>query len=667
MEDRVSRKIEYADRVAIQQADQAIRKDITRALVELVTNVNDSYQRLEDSGHDSKGLIIIEVQRRVNKSTLRVRDFAEGMNAEGMDKMVGTYGAETSGFREGRSVRGLWGRGLKDSLYGLGYGSVNSIRDNLFNSCSLSIRDGVPMYEREQPIRVNRAIRKQFATPIGNSTTVEITVSREDIRMPLYDNLRRSLERHFELRPILSNPKRSIILREVDGRDRIRQEHQLNHKPPIGVKVVDEILDIPGFPAIAQIEVFRSEVPLSTPGEESDYADGGFLIISKRVVLALTLFKYESNEYASRFYGRVSCDYLHDLLNKEIPEPVLSATREGINWKHPFASALKQVIEKRLEPLVEEERRRTQSEERSALSKKLRERLNHALKEINSIANQELGIGEGIHGLGDSQNKVPFVPPSGFGFVPEYAHIQTGRAAALTLRASIPDKVADGTLVIIESDSSETTILTPQVIISEREDFAGIGQARVEIEGRQVGAEAVITARVEGLFAVVKAEALVKVVSKKEHSDPKPPDKQTGGLFRDVRFDPTAEPKQRVRFDRAAATIVVATQAPSVASYFDETGKGIETPQGQVMLAELITESICREIARRGVESGNFLAPSGAEPDAIQREYIRLQNQYAHRVHACFVQSGYRRNAVSGVKRGRLSRDESLSKVVVEV
>jgi hypothetical protein len=60
--------------------------------------------------------------------------------------------------------------------------------------------------------------------------------------------------------------------------------------------------------------------------------------------------------------------------------------------------------------------------------------------------------------------------------------------------------------------------------------------------------------------------------------------------------------------------------------------------QGQVLLAELITEAVCREIARQGVDRGQFLAPDGAETDAIQQQFIRLQNQHAHKVHACIVQ-----------------------------
>ena len=51
----VSRKLEYDDRVAIQQADQAIKRDVVRALLELITNSNDSYHRLEDAGLPSDG------------------------------------------------------------------------------------------------------------------------------------------------------------------------------------------------------------------------------------------------------------------------------------------------------------------------------------------------------------------------------------------------------------------------------------------------------------------------------------------------------------------------------------------------------------------------------------------------------------------------------------
>ena len=260
--------------------------------------------------------------------------------------------------------------------------------------------------------------------------------------------------------------------------------------------------------------------------------------------------------------------------------------------------------------------KRTRAEQRSTMNKKLRERLDNALQELNSIADVELGKLTGTGPGPGGRHKIPFVPPSGFGFVPEYAYIQTGKAAVIILRANVPDKVEAGSLVTIESNNSEVTVLTPQVRIDAREDFTGIGEAKVELEGRQVGAEAVITATVNGL----KTEAMVRVISKREPpTEPKPKkDKEHGGLFRDVKFDPTAEPKQRVRFIAAPdSIIVIATKAPSVALYLDEHGNGSGTASGQVLLAELITEAVCSEIARRGVTNGVFLTIQGAEADAV--------------------------------------------------
>lgn len=647
--------------MAVQQADQAIRKDVVRALVELITNCNDSYQRMQDASIETKGQIIIEVERRHANSVLRVMDNAEGMTETDMDTKVGKYGEATSGFKEGRSVRGLWGRGLKDSFFGLGHGSVSSIHDGKFGRCSLSVINGKPTYQRERSQRATRAIKNQYELPLGNGTVMEIVISREGVKTPQFDNLRRSLERHFELRGIMGNPKRTVALRDLDAKGKLKSEITLSHKAPIGGEVLDEEIAVSGSTAKAHLRVFRANEPLSTPAEEGDYADGGLLVTSKGVVLALTLFKFEHNEHAFRFYGSVTCDHLHELLKTD--DSVLTATRDGINWKHSFAKLLKEAVEGRLEPLVEEERKRAQAEQRSTLNKKLRERLNDALTKLNSIANEELGKLTGLGGgSGEEGKKPPFLPPSGFGFVPEYAYIQTGKPAGITLRASVPDKVEVGCLVTLESNNPEVTVLTPQVRIDAREDFTGIGEARVELEGRQVGAEAVVTATINGL----KAEALVKVISKREPSSEPREKKEHGGLFRDVKFDPTAEPKQRVRFDRANANIVIATQAPSVAAYLDEHGNGSNTPQGQVLLAELVTEAVCSEIARRGVENGVFLAPAGAEADAMRREHINLQNKYAHKIHECFVDVDHRRGGVPATpKKGRPSREEQLAKAVV--
>ena len=159
-----------------------------------------------------------------------------------------------------------------------------------------------------------------------------------------------------------------------------------------------------------------------------------------------------------------------------------------------------------------------------------------------------------------------------------------------------------------------------------------IGQARIKVEGRQVGGEGVVTA----YLGKYRAEALVQVHSKKETMIVAPP-RSSNALFTDIHFDDRTDPRQRVYFDRVNSSIVIATAAPSVKIYLDKQDRLDTTVQGQVLLAELITEAVCREIARSGVERGRFLAPDGAEADAINNHFIRLQNQYAHLIHKYIV------------------------------
>jgi len=620
----ISRKLQYADRVALQQADQAIRKDVLRALVEIITNSNDSYSRLDDSGGNASGEIIIDVWRKRNNSVIRVRDFAEGMDDIRMDVVVGTYGEATSGLKEDLHVRGMWGRGLKDAIFGLGYGYVISIRDETLYRSSLLLKEGVPTFELDEPIPVTEELRDKYGIPEGNGTVIEIIISREDVKMPRFENLRNYLQRHFELRTIMGSPSRLIILRNLTGSDKVKDEFVLSYKPPKGEKILDERFEIEGYPASAHLQLLRSNIQLSTRGEEGDYADAGLLVISGGTVIALTMLKFENDPYASFFYGSLRCDYLHDLLKND--EPVLTATRDGINWSLPFAKALKGAVEERIEPLVQIERVRALQDEQLKLDKQLRRKLDRTVRELNVIASSELSDRRT-----SSTGKLE-PPPSGLEFAPVRYYVQTGQQTTLTLRAHLSERILDGATVFVVSDNPEVDVLTPKVQVEAEKDHPHIGIAKIHLEGKQVGNEATVTA----YSGDQKAQAMVQVRSRKETPEDAQPRKHHG-LFNDIRFDDRMDPRQRVYLDRVNSTIVVATAAPSVKRYLDGQHRLDTSVQGQVLLAELITEAVCREIARQGVESGRFLAPEGSEADAIQSHFIRLQNRYAHLIHDVIV------------------------------
>ena len=620
-----SRKLQYADRVALQQADQAIRKDVLRALVEIITNSNDSYSRLEHSGWSVGGEIIIEVMRKHKNSRIVVRDYAEGMTDVRMDKVVGTYGEATSGLKEDKHVRGMWGRGLKDSIFGLGHGYVRSIKGGNLYSCSLLVKKGIPTFELDEPVRANAATREEYDISEGNGTILEIIVSRNDIKMPQFDNLRNYLQRHFELRPIMSNPRRKIILRDYAPNGTLRGEYELSYKAPKGEKVLGERFKVPGFPANVRLDVFRSAIQLSTRSEEGDYADGGLLVVSKATVVSLTMLKFENDPYAGYFYGSIQCDYLHDLLKND--EPVLTATRDGINWTHPFAKALKLAVESRLDPIISKEREHAMHDEMTKLDKKLRQKINHALHELNSIAVTELREQKD----GDAKKKIE-LPETGMGFFPERIFVQTGQIATLILRVAQSENGKAGSTVSIISNSPEVIVITPQAVLKPNKNDPTILETRVKVEGRQVGGEGTVTA----YLGKNRAQAVIQVHSKKE-TMAAPPTRGSNALFTDIRFDDRTDPRQRVYFDRINSSIVIATAAPSVKIYLDSNDRLDTTAEGQVLLAELITEAVCREIAREGVEKGKYLVLEGSEADAIQNHFIRLQNRYAHLIHRYIV------------------------------
>ncbi len=217
-------------------------------------------------------------------------------------------------------MRGMWGRGLKDAIFGLGYGHVTSIKNDILYRSSLLLKDGVPTFSLDDPLPATKELREEHGIPDGNGTEIEIMVAREDVKMPQFENLRNYLQRHFELRTIMANTARLIILRNLSSLYHVKHEYVLFYKPPMGELVLDEQFEIEGFPASVHLQLLRSKIQLSTRGEEGDYADAGLLVISKGTIISLTMLKFENDPYASFFYGSIECDYLHDLLKNDEPD-----------------------------------------------------------------------------------------------------------------------------------------------------------------------------------------------------------------------------------------------------------------------------------------------------------------------------------------------------------
>ena len=619
---RISRPMEYAGRFGRQQADQAIKRDLIRALVELITNSDDSYRRMERQGISIDGQILIEIQRRRSGSIVRVTDFAEGMDGETLDRAVGTYADETSGFLAGEPVRGYFGRGIKDAILGLGEGIVTGTVDYWQHRASLGIRENEPYYEAQTPIRLDDARH-------SNSTVVEIRVTRDDIRIPQFDNLRTQLSLHFALRDITTSSTRTVILRNLNDR-RSRREFQIRYQFPQSQQLLTNTYTLQDFGTSCNVQVYRADIPLDTPREQEYIAQAGLLIKGENAIFDNTLLKFDGDPNAQRLYGMVTCGHLDELLREG--EPILLATRDGLDRSHIFVRSLFDLCEEILQPLVEGEAQRSRREQSRAQSTQLRNKLNEAVGRFNQIARDELAD---MQVLDPGEPEIS-VPETGFGFVPEYSDVLVARSRSLLLRG-LTRLVPEGSSVALASDNPNVTVITPIVILEPREDFGWIGEARVRVHGNQVGSEAILTAECEGLIA----EAMVRVVARREPREITP--RRRRGLFNEVQFSDERDPRQRVRYDRESKNVIIAVNHASVKPYIrDVTGAGTDTPQGQVMLAELISETVCETIARHGIETGRFAAPVGGEVEATRVQQLRLQNQYSGLIHEVIVAPEFR-------------------------
>lgn len=631
----VERKLHIEHRVAEQQARATIKKNPVLALVELITNSDDSYRRLEKAGFKADGRIVVELVRKYQGSIIRVTDYAEGFDALLMDERVGGYGGDTSGFTEQDAGRGYWGRGLKEAMIAMGFGSVESIRDSFFHKCTLQNLD----YKRNRSVKIT----KQLRTGLGvkeNGTLITIKATNTDIRIPQFETLKHSLEFYYSLRDIVSNNAREIILIEKDSHNKVKRQEKLVYIPPKGDLFYRGTVPIQDYKtAKIDLEIYRATEPLSGNDEEGPLRENGLLVCSKGAILDITLTrKFEGNGYASRIFGHATSDYIDHLLRIE-KEPIIHSNRSGLDWTHSFCKALEIAISKEVSRFVQEEEKKVKEVEKKLENEKTRKRYEASLPELNKLAKEELGKESG-EGDGDEEDDDPpqKLPPNGFDFMPDYVQIVVDKEATLTLKALVPSVVKSGSIAKISSDAKEIIVIQGKVVFDDKDanpdNGLVIGHSR--IIGKQVGAEAVITAEINGL----KAEILIKVISRRKITEPNEPKKS--GLFKNYEFSSVADPHQRVKFERANGKIIIATRAPSVATYFGLIGEGQEEGHCQVMLAELVVEAVCREIARRKIELSKepFL---GEASEAMNVVHNRLINKYAEKIHRLLVEKKYHR------------------------
>jgi hypothetical protein len=623
-------KVQASKRALKFLADQAIGHDLLKGLIELITNADDSYGRIEDQGLKPSGRIEVEIDRRPrkNQTIVRVIDWAEGMSDSRLERCVGGYGEDTSG----HSGRGVFGMGLKDTINAFGEGTITSFKDGKKFRCVLHNVDDLDI---DPPHIISAADRKGFRNTAGGTIT-EIVVQNPKVRIPQVDSLRQQLQTHVCLRSIMSDPGRTVVLRDLKS----GSADDLHYEFPDGEDVLREFpLDLAGSPEIkATLTVFRAsgEDALSQSGS---YRTGGILITSKRTVHEASLFGFDDDPHAAKLFGELRCDDIYDLQARG--EPIVDKNRNGLKKDHELTRALFEAAKNAVQRIVAAEKEKEKTERETLEREETVRRFRDAVRSLNEIARNELQIG----GLGTGkaegrEEREMLAPLDGFQFIPDSYRVVVAERESLKLRIQV-----DGTTGISVGDRLEVSCDNPHIHILDDKPLVGrlyreeppLAVVPIQVEGLQANAQGFITAKCNGKSAIAAVE-VVSTRIQKEHTP-------SGGLFKGIKYEEHPGVPYRARFDRKDELIWINTLGPSVDLYFGPLGIGQEYPANQVFVAELVTELACQEIARTKRELKTLDIPPGGidELEAFNTYLERLKTQHAPIIHKALVSVEHRR------------------------
>lgn len=496
--------VQYSGRAFHQDATDAMRGDIVRGLIELITNSDDAYAALDDG---RCGKIIIEVEHRRNQPwKVVVRDRALGMTAETMEQRLTQLGGRTSGFESGQDRRGNLGRGAKD-LAAFGDVTFSSIHDGRFSQLILRANSTWELFERE----ATPYDRETLGVRRGNGTVVEVQVA-DSIRCPRHETLKRRLASHFQLRDILSDTARRVELVNLNDGSQDRLTYQYPDLPV----VFEEDIDIPGYEGVTAHLVIWRHPSRYDEGPDDTGRPNGILIKGQRAIYDNTLFGFEGDVHAGWFSGKLVCPHIdwlareyddrldeYRLQDPKNPVPIISRRRDGLNTNHPFVDGLKEAVEGPLAILVAEEAERARREAGNIESGETRAALDRLAREVSRLVNEEL-----------QEIEADELPPYGGAGEPPLITIVPGEAFAYmgedrTLTIAVRNEgVSVGDEVHIEVDPGGVAeLLTPTVSLNasnRREDIL-VGQIR--LRPLLSGEVTVVTARMTDRYG----EALVEV------------------------------------------------------------------------------------------------------------------------------------------------------------
>ncbi len=340
-------QVKYTQRAFQQDASEAMKGDVLRALVELVTNADDAY--------DGKGNGYIEIAfykaTGEFKGILYVKDKAGGLDGARMEKAFTMLGDQNKKAMADMGTRGLFGRGAKD-IASLGRARFVSISQGKFSTLEINHRGEYQMdFFDSEP---NKEARDETGLSELESGLTAALFIHANHRIPSAAEMVEKLQTNVQLRDLI-NRNEVVYFDERTG-----TKQRLVGLKPTGEELLNIEVNIPKYKLPVKFTLYK--MPAKELGAVDSYSKHGIVISGRGATYENSFLHLGNRAEIGWFCGRIDAPEIHDLSRasdaedgqtESNPTRVISRSREGLVREHPYWRQLCAAIEPHLKPILE--------------------------------------------------------------------------------------------------------------------------------------------------------------------------------------------------------------------------------------------------------------------------------------------------------------------------
>ncbi|MCC6077013.1 ATP-binding protein [Pseudomonas sp. GCM10022188] len=611
---------------------------VEKALVELITNADDSYGRLEQAGVAVSGLIRIHYERHQGGAALSVADQAEGMSFA-QARFILAYGGAHSPLARGEGGgRGYFGRGLKQAIYGLGYGWIETLRTGRLSRIEL-FRDqhGGYLYDDGDGDRPARAKDHERLGAPGNGTRVTIVTDHPQVTIPHFRSLVQALAGNFYLRDVLR--RRTVELVHTQHGKVLEQSGPVRYQEPPAAVLIGPaqagqfVHEEHSYPFTLTLKR-ALDAELSSRGDERS---NGLLVLSGTAVLDCQLFDYENQLGTEYLFGSVECPALLEKLGQGMA--VISDEREGLNRKEPFVAAFARAVSAMIAPCVLAEREKLRHLEHASASGRTSQMIEHLLERMSRAAIKDLGLSPPP---AESTFDALTERPAALRFSTPFYYRAAGHPFHVALLVD-PGQLAADAVLRFEYRLAEGLRIDPAPSEMPLGELPAGGRVEWTVSGATAGSRGEILVRAGSYWAWCELVVAEQAAHHAHHHGAaraapaahpayrRPPHDHGERMFLGYEFRHLDNELDRAVYSPQERKILINTAAPTVQLYVD--GRGHFRDSARLLLAELFMDVISDELARRAVER----AGKPHDAAALHKAKLDIIRRYGSEIHQSFL------------------------------